>query len=76
MFPIILAHGALGPFDEIILIGVVIAFVGMMCFSWWRSRHELDEDESGAESASPSADQSESTSNHDPAETADRFRLD
>ncbi|MCY3781359.1 MAG: hypothetical protein OXG78_13690 [Chloroflexi bacterium] len=47
--PIILAHGALGPFDEIIFLGIAVVFLGMMGLSWLRSQQlegdELDEDE-------------------------------
>ena len=43
--PIILAHGALGPFDEIIFIGIAVIFVVMMVVSWLRSQ-ALTEDES------------------------------
>jgi cytoskeletal protein RodZ len=76
MFPVILAHGALGPFDEIILIGVAIAFIGMMGFSWWRSRHEFDEEEPTSDSAASSSDDGQTVSNRDSAETTDHFRLD
>ena len=42
--PPILAHGALGPFDEIIFLGVAVVFLGMMGFSWLRSQ-QLEEGE-------------------------------
>ncbi len=45
--PVILAHGALGNFDELIFIGVAVVFLGMMGLSWWRSREfepELDDE--------------------------------
>ncbi len=46
--PAILAHGALGPFDEIIFIGIAVIFLGMMGLSWLRSQAlEDDELESG-----------------------------
>ena len=41
--PVILAHGALGPFDEIIFFGIAVIFVAMMAVSWLRSQ-ELEED--------------------------------
>lgn len=41
--PVILAHGALGPFDEIIFISVAVIFLGMMGVSWLRSQ-ELEDD--------------------------------
>ena len=42
--PAILAHGALGPFDEIIFFGIAIVFLGMMVVSWLRSQQIADED--------------------------------
>ena len=52
--PVILAHGALGPFDEIIFLGIAVVFLGMMGVSWVRSQQLPDEeidaaDESGAQ---------------------------
>jgi hypothetical protein len=39
MHPIsILAHGALGPYDELIFLAVGIVFVAIMILSWLRSR--------------------------------------
>jgi hypothetical protein len=43
--PFILAHGALGVFDEVIFISVVMVFIVLMVFSWIRSRNLPDEDE-------------------------------
>lgn len=37
--PIILAHGALGGWDEIIFLGVAAIFITMMGISWVRSRN-------------------------------------
>ena len=36
--PIILAHGAAGPWDEILLVGIAIVFIGFMGYSWYKSR--------------------------------------
>lgn len=36
--PVVLAHGALGAFDELIFGAVALAFVGMMIFAWVRAR--------------------------------------
>ncbi len=48
--PAILAHGALGPFDEIIFIGVAIGFLVMMGISWLRSQQlPADEQEEPAD---------------------------
>ena len=44
--PIILAHGALGPFDEIIFLGIAVVFLVMMGLSWLRSQ-ELEGDDLG-----------------------------
>ena len=46
--PAILAHGALGPFDEIIFLGIAIVFLLMMGVSWLRSQ-QLPADEIDAE---------------------------
>lgn len=47
--PVLLAHGALGPFDEILFIGVAVIFLVMMGISWVRSRNTepSTEDERG-----------------------------
>lgn len=42
---IILAHGALGAFDEIIFVAIAILFLAMMVLSWFRSQALVDEDE-------------------------------
>ena len=42
--PILLAHGALGAWDELVFVGIAIVFVGMMAFSWLRSQQVDDED--------------------------------
>jgi hypothetical protein len=39
MTPIMLAHGALGAFDEIIFVSVALVFIGMMALSWIRARN-------------------------------------
>ena len=49
--PIILAHGALGAFDEIVFLCIALVFVGMMAFSWLRSQQMPAEDEAGASHA-------------------------
>jgi hypothetical protein len=33
-----LAHGALGPFDELAFVGIIVIFLVMVFFSWFRSR--------------------------------------
>jgi hypothetical protein len=37
---VILAHGALGYFDEVVFIGIIALFLGMVVFAWFRSRGE------------------------------------
>jgi len=68
--PFVIAHGALGNFDELIFVGVGVAFLVIMAFSWWRSRNVSSEthDEPNAKIAP-----------HDsatPSDAADRFRLE
>lgn len=65
-FPVILAHGALGPFDELLLIGVVIAFVIIMAISWLRARNQpVDESTLPEEAINPNL-----------LDDAERFKLD
>lgn len=54
--PVILAHGALGPFDEIIFIGIAVIFLGMMGLSWMRSQALEDEELEAGEPAAADAD--------------------
>jgi hypothetical protein len=66
--PILLAHGALGPFDELLFILVGLVFVGLMVTAWIRSRNSApDQDE-----ATPSADSTPAT----PADTSSNARPD
>lgn len=44
MVPIVLAHGALGPFDELLFILVGVVFVGLMVLAWIRSRNSVPEE--------------------------------
>jgi hypothetical protein len=61
--PVILAHGALGPYDELIFAVVGVAFLVMMGISWVRSRNEpLDDDDTAPLETTTTTD-------------ADRFRL-
>ncbi len=54
---VILAHGALGPFDEIIFLGIAVVFLGMMGVSWLRSQQlEAEEFEDGEQANSPDAE--------------------
>ena len=47
--PVILAHGALGPFDEIIFLSIAVVFLAMMGISWVRSQQLPDEDTEAAD---------------------------
>jgi len=50
--PILLAHGALGNWDEIIFGGVAVIFLAFMALSWVQSRNtEPDFDDAPSESA-------------------------
>ncbi len=67
MYPHILAHGALGIFDEIIFLGVGVVFLVMIGISWIKSRNvppEFDETNAPVETASPETS------------APDRFKLD
>lgn len=38
VLPPVLAHGALGYWDEVVFIGVAVVFIAMMIVSWLRNR--------------------------------------
>jgi hypothetical protein len=62
--PVILAHGALGAFDEMIFLGIAVVFLGLMGVSWLKSRNLPEElEEKPADVAKE-------------PEAPDRFRLD
>jgi len=70
MFPIYLAHGALGPYDELIYLGIGVIFVVMMGVSWFQTRMtEYDDDQRPAKSKIAVEPTHEERS-------ADRFTLD
>jgi hypothetical protein len=64
--PIILAHGALGPWDELIFLGVAAIFLTMMGISWVRSRTDNPIIEQTDESDTVPAEEN----------SPDHFRLD
>lgn len=71
--PIFLAHGALGYWDELIFLGVAVAFVVMMGVSWVRSRAiepEFEDDEQ------PNTLSQSATDPVVNASAPDRFKLD
>ena len=62
----VLAHGALGPFDEILYLGVAAIFLVMMGISWMRSRYQP-----------PKLDKpDEPTPTPDDSDSPERFKLD
>ncbi|MBI5666920.1 MAG: hypothetical protein HZC41_02860 [Chloroflexi bacterium] len=63
--PVILAHGALGDWDEVIFLGVAVLFLVMMGISWFRSRSAPLEEPDEHEIPSAAPEQAD-----------DRFRLD
>lgn len=66
--PLILAHGALGAWDEVIFVSIAAIFLVMMGISWVRSRTAAPPD---AAIETPSATVETSTENE-----PDRFRLE
>ena len=65
---IILAHGALGWYDELVFIGIIVIFLGLMFVSWFRSRG-MDYEQTDLMPESPEKETSDSAS-------AERFQLD
>jgi hypothetical protein len=61
--PVLVAHGLLGPFDELIYLAIGIVFAIFMIVSWIRSRNEPPEDEDS--SGDPT----------DPEQSPDHFSL-
>ncbi len=68
-FPIILAHGALGEYDELIEFGVAAIFLTLMGISWVKSRNTRPEFEQAQE-------QSEERDFTETSDEPDRFSLD
>lgn len=73
-FPVILAHGALGEYDELIFLGIASIFLIVMGISWVKSRNtrpefnDVEEVQEGQRDLPQKADE--------PADAPDRFRLD
>jgi len=58
-FPVVLAHGALGNFDELIFLGVGVIFLVMMGISWVKSRNvqpEFKEEAAPTPEAAPDSE--------------------
>ncbi|MBE2181958.1 MAG: hypothetical protein IAE89_00915 [Anaerolineae bacterium] len=70
MPPVILAHGALGIFDELIFIAVALIFISMMAYAWWRSRSAPLDNDTAAQSEAQPEDSPDST------QDTDRFHLE
>jgi hypothetical protein len=66
IFTPLLAHGALGPWDELIFLSVFVIFVIIMGISWVRSR-ALGDDDLDEEAATPET--------QDAGDVDDRFAL-
>lgn len=65
---IILAHGALGWYDELVFLGIIVIFFGMMFVSWFRSR-SMDYEQTDLMPESPTNETSD-------ADSTERFQLD
>lgn len=72
--PVILAHGTLGIWDEIIFVSIALIFIVMMGISWLRSRGDMDED-AALDHSDESVPPADPPSDHEPA-APDRFRLE
>ncbi|MEL6403803.1 MAG: hypothetical protein AAFN11_02355 [Chloroflexota bacterium] len=66
---VILAHGALGWYDELVFLGIVVIFAGMMFVSWFRSRGMDYED-------TDLMPQQKTKNTDDPITSDERFQLD
>jgi hypothetical protein len=49
----LIAHGALGPYDELVYLGVAVIFVIMMGVSWFQTRMTDYDDDRGEQSPAP-----------------------
>lgn len=70
----LLAHGALGPYDELIYIGIAAVFGVMMLVSWFQTRMaEYDDDK---HKSAPDAPPTPEKALEDEPTSPERFRLD
>ncbi len=51
---VILAHGSLGAFDEIIFVSIAVVFLVMMAVSWFKSQQLSDDDDEPIVTHTPS----------------------
>lgn len=67
---IVLAHGALGNFDELIFLGIGVVFVGLMVWSWLKSRNAARDDAADApvpaDDSAPRSDVEQHADDHHP----------
>ncbi len=68
--PIILAHGALGAYDELIIPVIGGAFIGLIVITWWSSRNRADQ----TEDAPPAGESPDGAPN--PPDDPAHYRLD
>ena len=54
--PVILAHSSLGPWDELIFLGVGVIFLVMMGISWLKSRNTTPPLDQPADSPAPASE--------------------
>ncbi|MFZ4815937.1 MAG: hypothetical protein ACOYL5_15480 [Phototrophicaceae bacterium] len=67
---VVIAHGLLGPYDELIYLGVAVIFLAMMIISWFQTRMtEYDDDRHLPDDAAPSPEPPQERND-------DRFTLD
>lgn len=63
-----IAHGALGPYDELIYLGIAVVFIVMMGVSWFQSRMTEYDDDQRREAAE--------ITREDVEQNSERFTLD
>ncbi len=71
---VFLAHGALGPYDELIMLGAATIFLVMMGISWVKSRNSRPDFEKRDETVEVSTNEAQVEDVKQDA--PDRFRLD
>lgn len=77
--PVILAHGALGPYDELIFLSVAAIFLIFMGISWVKSRNtrpEFDDNNDEVQEGQRDLPQKTDEPATEPTDTPERFRLD
>ncbi|MDZ4770314.1 MAG: hypothetical protein SGJ24_14405 [Chloroflexota bacterium] len=75
-FTPLLAHGALGAFDELLLIGVVVAFIVIMGISYMRSRSLEPTDAADLEAPFDPSREFDQTVPVEDRDSSDRYKLD